>query len=114
MGVPELLDKRYVNARKPLTQTDTLRLKSLAGKEAYEAVVTYMLAHNCKLEQELSLIHIYIDDFTTDDDYVGIYLSNPALRKFINKFERKLNMKNKYLAYEQKEYSFQMCIRDRN
>ena len=53
MGVPELLDKRYVNARKPLTQTDTLRLKSLAGKEAYEAVVTYMLAHNCKLEQEI-------------------------------------------------------------
>ena len=53
MGVPELLDKRYVNARKPLKQTDTLRLKSLAGKEAYEAVVTYMLAHNCKLEQEI-------------------------------------------------------------
>ena len=53
MGVPELLDKRYVNARKPLTQTDTLRLKSLAGKEAYEAVVTYMLTHNCKLEQEI-------------------------------------------------------------
>lgn len=53
MGVPELLDKRYVNARKPLTQTDTVRLKSLAGKEAYEAVVTYMLAHNCKLEQEI-------------------------------------------------------------
>lgn len=53
---------------------------------------------------------IHIDDFTTDDDYVGIYLSNPALRKFINKFERKLNMKNKYLAYEQKEYSFRQAI----
>lgn len=53
MGVPELLDERYASARKCLTQTDIVRLKPLVGKKAYEAAVTYMLAHNCKLEQEI-------------------------------------------------------------
>lgn len=53
---------------------------------------------------------IRLDDFLTDDEYVGIYLNNAALRKYINKFERKLNTKNKYLAYDQKEYSFRQAM----
>lgn len=61
----------------------------------------------------LSLVQgneIQIDDFLADDEYIGIYLNNTALRKYINKFERKLNTKNKYLAYDQKEYSFRQAI----
>lgn len=53
---------------------------------------------------------ILFDDFVSDENSVGIYLNNDALRKFINKFERKLNMKNKYLAYDDKEYSFRQAI----
>lgn len=53
---------------------------------------------------------ICYDDFVSDDDANGIYLTNEALRKFINKFERKLNGMNKYLKYDQKEYSFRQAM----
>lgn len=53
---------------------------------------------------------INFDDFVTDNNAAGIYLSNEALRKFINKFERKLNAKNKYLEYDQNERSFRQAI----
>lgn len=53
---------------------------------------------------------ILFDDFVSDEEARGIYLSNAALRKFINKFERKLNTKNKYLVYDDKEYSFRQAI----
>ncbi|MDY5422688.1 CRISPR-associated endonuclease Cas1 [Hornefia butyriciproducens] len=50
------------------------------------------------------------DDFVFDENAAGIYLSNGALRRFINKLERKLNQKNKYLDYENREYSFRQAI----
>ena len=53
---------------------------------------------------------IELDDFVSDDAATGIYLNNVALRKFINKFERKLNTKNKYLDYNHNEYSFRQAI----
>lgn len=73
--------------------------------EEWRAVITDSVALSMVQGNE-----IRIDDFITDDDHVGIYLSNAALRKFINKFERKLNVKNRYLGYDEKEYSFRQAL----
>ncbi len=53
---------------------------------------------------------ICLDDFVTDNEATGVYLTNDALRKFINKFERKLNTKNKYLEYDNSERSFRQAM----
>lgn len=50
------------------------------------------------------------DDFESDDNYEGIFLTNDGLRKFVGKFERKLSAKNKYLSYDDKQYSFREAI----
>ncbi len=41
---------------KPLTDNDRKRLSPLAEKEEWNDLVSYMLAHNCKLEQEAALV----------------------------------------------------------
>ena len=50
------------------------------------------------------------DDFTFDEENYAVYLSNDALRKFIKKFEKKINTKNKYLSYDNKEYTFRQAM----
>ena len=42
----------YVDCARPLTENDRKRLKNLLNGE-FNDVVTYMLEHNCKLEQEI-------------------------------------------------------------
>lgn len=43
--------KKYQDYSKKLTDNDRYRLKKLKGRE-FEEVIDYMLANNCKLEQE--------------------------------------------------------------
>lgn len=50
------------------------------------------------------------DDFNTDES-PGIYLTNNGLKKFIKKFERKLNTDIRYLQYDNKTYSIREAIR---
>lgn len=50
------------------------------------------------------------DDFNTDEP-PGIYLTNNGLKKFIKKFERKLNTDIRYLQYDNKTYSIREAIR---
>lgn len=53
MGIAELGDARFRNALRPLTEQDRLRAKNLAEDPVYHIVVSYMLQHNVKLEQEI-------------------------------------------------------------
>ncbi len=50
------------------------------------------------------------DDFVTDDKHEGVYIQNAAIKKFITKFEKKLNTSSKYLAYDDNSYSFRQAI----
>lgn len=53
---------------------------------------------------------LHLKDFVNDEETGGVFLTNEGMRKFINKFERKLNTRNKYLSYEAKEYSFRQAM----
>lgn len=53
---------------------------------------------------------ILFDDFECDDDNVGVYIHNDAMKKFIDKFEKKLTGKTKYLVYDDGEYSFREAM----
>lgn len=53
---------------------------------------------------------ISIDDFESDENEEGIYIRNDALKKYIKKFERKLASKAKYLAYDDKQYTFRTAM----
>ncbi|MGN1333507.1 MAG: Wadjet anti-phage system protein JetD domain-containing protein [Anaerovoracaceae bacterium] len=53
MGREQLKDKRFALCLKPLTNSDNARLQVIASMEPYKEVVSYMLEHNVKLEQEI-------------------------------------------------------------
>lgn len=53
MGISELAENKFATARKPLTANDVRRLSSLLEKEEYRETIEYMLANNCKMEQEI-------------------------------------------------------------
>ena len=53
---------------------------------------------------------ISFDDFDCDDDNVGVYIHNDAMKKFIDKFEKKLTGKMKYLTYDNNEYTFREAM----
>lgn len=53
---------------------------------------------------------ISFDDFDCDDDNVGVYIHNDAMKKFIDKFEKKLTRKMKYLIYDNNEYTFREAM----
>ena len=53
---------------------------------------------------------LHIDHFVRDEESGGIFLTNEGMRKFITKFEKKLNARNKYLSYEPKAYSFRQAM----
>lgn len=58
MGISELENKVFAIARKSLTPNDVRRLDALLEQEEYRKTVAYMLAHDCKMEQEIiSLFH---------------------------------------------------------
>lgn len=51
----------------------------------------------------LSLIQgheIHIDEFYKDEENGGVFLEKSGMRKFISKFERKMNSTSKYLIYD--------------
>ncbi len=50
------------------------------------------------------------DDFETDEDGKGVFLTKSGMRTFLNKFEKKLNTSMKYLDYDNKDYSFRQAI----
>ena len=58
MGVSELSYEGFAVALKPLTANDITRLNTLAEKAEYKKTIDYMLAHNCKLEQEIVSLYI--------------------------------------------------------
>ena len=53
MSVKELKNPRYAPCLHPLTDNDRVRLLNLKNRTPYEEVVSYMLDHNIKLEQEM-------------------------------------------------------------
>ena len=53
MGIEQLMDKRFINSHKELTDNDISRMNSLLIEELYIPVITYMKEHNIKLEQEI-------------------------------------------------------------
>ena len=53
MSQKELQDPRYQSCLHPLTEQDRVRLESLKRQEDYRELVSYMLNHNVKLEQEI-------------------------------------------------------------
>lgn len=53
MSRRELESPNFQTCLKPLTQQDRIRLKSLEKRKEYRELVTYMLEHNVKLEQEI-------------------------------------------------------------
>lgn len=53
MSRAELEDPRFQACLHPLTQQDRIRLQSLEKQAPYRELVTYMLAQNVKLEQEI-------------------------------------------------------------
>lgn len=53
MGISELENEEFAIARKPLTSNDVRRLHTLLEKEEYRHTIEYMLANNCKMEQEI-------------------------------------------------------------
>lgn len=53
MSRRELENPNFQTCLRPLTQSDRIRLKSLEKREEYRELVTYMLEHNVKLEQEI-------------------------------------------------------------
>lgn len=53
MSVKELQDMRFRDCLLPLSENDRRRLKGLRESETYRDVVSYMLAHGVKLEQEI-------------------------------------------------------------
>lgn len=53
MGISELENEKFAIARKPLTSNDVRRLHTLLEKEEYRHTIEYMLANNCKMEQEI-------------------------------------------------------------
>lgn len=53
---------------------------------------------------------IKLDDFISDEEATGIYLNNAALKKYITKFEKKLNTPNRYLAYDENKYTFRQAM----
>ncbi len=56
MSAAELRDERFCRCCQPLSERDRGRLKSLVENELYCDTVEYMLKHNVKLEQRLSVI----------------------------------------------------------
>ena len=58
MGISELSNEGFAGALKPLTANDITRLNTLAEKAEYKETIDYMLAHNCKLEQEIVSLYI--------------------------------------------------------
>ena len=58
MGISELSNEGFAGALKPLTANDITRLNTLAEKAEYKKTIDYMLAHNCKLEQEIVSLYI--------------------------------------------------------
>ena len=44
--------KKYDSCAKPLTKEDLARLKRLKEDAEFDNLISYMLEHNCKLEQE--------------------------------------------------------------
>lgn len=53
MGISELENEKFAIARKTLTSNDVRRLHTLLEKEEYRHTIEYMLANNCKMEQEI-------------------------------------------------------------
>lgn len=53
MGISELENEKFAIARKTLTPNDVRRLHTLLEKEEYRRTIEYMLANNCKMEQEI-------------------------------------------------------------
>lgn len=51
MGVQEL--EQYQAYTKPLNQNDRTKARTLLENETYAETAAYMLAHDCKLEQEI-------------------------------------------------------------
>lgn len=51
MGTEEL--ETYRDYCKPLEPNDVAKARSLIAAEEYPGVMEYLLAHNCKLEQEI-------------------------------------------------------------
>ena len=48
--------------------------------------------------------------FEKEESQGGIYLTNEGLRKFIKKFERKMNTHIKYLRYDDRSYSIRDAL----
>ena len=77
MSIEQLEDKRYQSCLQKLTYNDIKRLKSLSEKEDYKDVVTYMLRHKVKLEQEIISYYMSIPNELYDnqkENKVCIYL----------------------------------------
>lgn len=53
MSVQELANDKYASCLHALTENDRSRLQELREMDAYKEVVSYMLCHNVKLEQEI-------------------------------------------------------------
>lgn len=58
MSERELSDSNYQECLHSLTENDINRLKELAKNKVYENVISYMLEHNVKLEQEIISYHL--------------------------------------------------------
>lgn len=53
---------------------------------------------------------LHTENFVRDEASGGIFLTNEGMRKFITKFEKKLNTRNKYLPYDTKDHSFRQAM----
>ena len=86
---------------------DHERHASLASDliEEWRAVIVDSLALSCLNGNEIKY-----DDFTTNNTDSGVYLTREGLKKFVAKFENKMNTKSKYLDYIDYSLSFRKAI----
>lgn len=101
------IELKYLNPFWGFIHQDHEKHASLASDliEEWRAVIVDSLVISCLNGHEIKA-----EDFTAGDTDSGIYLTREGIKKFVAKFETKMNTKSKYLDYADYSLSFRKAI----